>query len=373
MNYQDYTIEDFILDPHFGKWVLGEDSGANEFWANLISEHPGKLEAIKEARKLILNIGEINQVMPESKVEKIWDEVNRHIDRNHTRNERETRMISISPEAVIYSSERKNKQSKNNPLKYWWRVAAVFIFALGATLFILRYENSSLPDAQPVTEIVKTNPLGQKSIIYLNDGSEVVLNSGSKLSYPSDFGVTSRKIQLTGEAYFKVAEDKEKPFVVSSEGIETTALGTEFNVRAYDDQAISVALTKGKVRVIRKEELGQGGGEQVTLIPGEGVKYNDDKTLTKFHFNEKEYTSWTRGILYFHNASQEEVIRKLEKWYGVKFEFINESPRKWGYTGEFDRKSLESVLISIGFAMDFSFEIKNDTVSLKYNAYANTP
>ncbi len=366
MSYKDYSTEDFVLDKNFRNWVLRKDAKSNDYWADWIAKNPGSLHKIKDAREIILKMGDIKHTISEEKVIKIWEDVSQHIEIAKTSKESEAKLISISPEAVIYSSEKELNSSQSTIFNSRWKLAAIIVIALGLSLlFIQRNIPEKLTEIEE-TLVIKSNPLGQKSTVYLNDGSEVVLNSGSTLKYNPDFGDHEREIFLEGEAYFKVAHDKMHPFVVRSGSIETTALGTEFNVRAYRNDDVSVALTKGKVSVVEKTQ-GQVKNDSIILNQGEGIKYKDNEVLTKFQFDEKEYISWVDGVLYFDEAGEREVIDKLENWYGVNIEIIDQSPKKWGYTGEFERKSLETVLQTMSFAMGFSYNIEGKNIHIKFN------
>ena len=366
MNYRNFSSEDFALDQSFRKWVLGEESKENEFWSEWIAKNPDKIKNIKEARQIILKTGSIMHSLDEGKVSNIWGNILKHIDSKTKENKPDAKMVAISPEASIYSAERQLNHRKVIRNNSWWQIAAAVLFAVSVSAYFIFSNQSEQVSPGNSIQIVKSNPLGQKSTIFLNDGSEVILNSGSTLTYNENFGQEKRKIELQGEAYFKVAHNKEIPFVVKTGNIETTALGTEFNIRAFTDEPLSVALTRGKVSVVDKRMTSEKM-DSIILVQGEGVQYRDNETMVKFIFDEKEYTSWFNGILYFNQASETEVFRKLEKWYGVTITPENSSPKKWGYTAEFEKKSLESVLQTMAFSMDFTFKINNDTIKIKYN------
>ncbi len=247
--------------------------------------------------------------------------------------------------------------------RMWWTAAVVAIFA--STIFVLQ-QFTEAPAPQVALEdqmIEKTTAWGQKMRFFLSDGSEVILNAGSSIRYRKYLGEYKREIELlTGEAYYKVATDPARPFVVRTQDLTTTALGTEFNVRIVDPDASRIFLTEGQVRVALND-----GGEDIFPMVGEAVEIGEDGHLSSFTFDEKAMLSWKDGILYFENAGEREVFEKLENWYGVEVNITNEAVKPWAYNGEFQNKSLETVLISLGFAMDFQFEIQSDTITIKYN------
>lgn len=364
MDYKNYKAEDFALDPNFRKWVLEEDKNLNEFWSNWIQKYPEELEEMKKARKLLLHLPNINYSIPENKINSLWNKIDKATSLEKEVIKIPKKTISLNSQSILFSSHKKINRFFN--YGYWGSIAALFIIAL----CFIKFNYRSSPIENNIKEtynemIVKSNPWGQKSTIILPDGSEVILNSGSKISYVPDFNGKTREVILKGEAYFKISKDVNKPFVVQTGNLATTALGTEFNVKAYEDGPQTVVLHEGKVQVNKNNTLFP---DQIILVPGEGIIYDYlDDHFEKFHFDEKEYLSWKEGVLYFQNSKEIDVIKNLEKWYGVKIKVENKSPRKWGYSGEFRRKSLHNVLLSIGFAMKFTHEFKKDTVIIKYN------
>jgi ferric-dicitrate binding protein FerR (iron transport regulator) len=191
------------------------------------------------------------------------------------------------------------------------------------------------------------------------------MNANSKLRYPSSFdGQGTRDVELEGEAFFEVAHDPSKPFTVHSKEVNTTAIGTSFNVRSYDNNPVSIALVTGKVKVTTGEV---DKAQEVFLESGQGAKLSTNgDTFSTFTIDQKEL-SWKDGTLYFYKASEQSVIEKLERWYDVSFVLSNASPKKWGYNGEFKNKTLKEVLMSISYAMDFDYTLKGDTVLINHH------
>ena len=247
-----------------------------------------------------------------------------------------------------------------------FRVAAIIVLAVLASISLQHTFPSDVPVEQ-VAYLTKSNPAGQKTTIFLEDGSKVTLNAASALTYPEHFTGTERRLQLEGEAFFEVAEDAHRPFTVVARGMATTALGTSFNIRAYEDENnISIALATGKVKVESSEASAYA--EVYQLLPGELLTY--DRALANYkkeRFDPKAQLAWKDGVIYFHDASFEQVIDELSRWYGVSFEIENRPAHSWRYTGEFRKESLENVLLSISYAKQFGFEINDDTVKLVFH------
>lgn len=168
---------------------------------------------------------------------------------------------------------------------------------------------------------VKTimTPRGKDYKVILNDGTEVIMNTDSKLIFPARFTGSKRIVTLEGEAYFKVAKDASKPFIVRSGRLETLAVGTEFNVKAYDKVAPHVTLIEGKVIVNVA-----GTAKKVYLKPGEDVSLTNDEMKIK-NVDPQYYIQWKEGFLYFDDVPLAEVLSDLGRWYNVNIEIEKSS------------------------------------------------
>lgn len=246
-------------------------------------------------------------------------------------------------------------------------IAAVILFLAAAIVVVFEYsrraqsENGELPAVQSIT---KSTTLGQKSTIFLSDGSIITLNSGSSVQYPAGFGDENRKVTLTGEAFFQIAKDPGRPFIVHASDLSITALGTSFNIRSYENEDhIKVALRTGKIKVEDERQ------SAIIDMPNKGVYYsNSDEKLDTLQFDSKEAFAWKDGILYFKNASFEEMVARFEHWYGVSFHIANmEKADDKLFTGEFNNETLSNVLKGLSFSKDFNFEIKNNDVYIEFN------
>lgn len=212
-----------------------------------------------------------------------------------------------------------------------------------------------------------TTVKGHKENITLEDGSTMELNAGSKVRYPEHFGDSSRKVFLEeGEAFFTVAADPARRFVVDAGELATTALGTSFNIRAYaSEHKVIVALVSGKVKV---DQLNNNSRQTSSLIllPSEQISFDRvSLSLVKTIFNKpEEITGWKQGYLVFRDAPYYEIVTGIENRYGVTV--VNESDKKeWNYNGSFKNENLKDVMDIICLAKSLSYTIKNDTVYLK--------
>ncbi|MDN5202173.1 FecR domain-containing protein [Fulvivirgaceae bacterium BMA10] len=251
-----------------------------------------------------------------------------------------------------------NTRTTYKPYSYrkYSLAAVISLLLIAGVAFVIQFSNT--PKVEKKVELKRKKiPLGQKATIYLSDGTKVMLNAGSSISYPEKFSKTSREVSLEGEAFFEVVEDKIRPFSVISGDITTTALGTSFNVNAYqENDHIEVALASGKVLIKdNNKEV-----KRTVLAPGELLNLDlNTGNSNKENFNVKEKLGWTESLLYFNDAGAKEVFSTLKRWYGVEFTFNREMTEKWKYSGEFKNKSLETVLKGISYVKDFDFVFRD--------------
>jgi ferric-dicitrate binding protein FerR (iron transport regulator) len=144
--------------------------------------------------------------------------------------------------------------------------------------------------------------------------------------------------------------------------VETTVLGTSFNVHAYNvEEMVTVSVVTGKVEVRQRQQP----TPSVELVPDEQAVYSaKESTLRKSVFDHQQVLSWKKGTLYFKNASFKEVVATLERWYGVEIEVKREEIED-GFSGTYTNRSLESVLDGVGFVLNFDYEIQGRKVTIK--------
>ncbi len=205
--------------------------------------------------------------------------------------------------------------------------------------------------------IEKKTSAGQKLTFHLSDGTVVKLNSGSKLTFPEQFvGENSRAVHLDGEAFFEVTENPEKPFIVSTQNLITTALGTSFTVRDNNDSQ-EVFLLSGKVNVVINR---QRDNNQI-LNSGEKAQYDKaTNQLSKGTFNEELETGWKDGLLVFDKTPFKDLVKKIESWYGVKVNISGNPPTDLYASSKFQNDYLKEVMLSLAYSLKFEFEIQED-------------
>ena len=162
---------------------------------------------------------------------------------------------------------------------------------------------------------------GEMITLTLSDGTEVKLNSNSKITYPHQFKGKERMIHLEGEAFFKVKHESKRPFVVDAGGILTKDLGTSFNIKAYHGSDCKVTLIEGKVEVSAKNSQ----HKPVILNPGQQYSLSAQSTVPEQikNVNTEETTAWADGVLYYHDQPLEYILGSLAAYYQSKVVFKN--------------------------------------------------
>jgi ferric-dicitrate binding protein FerR (iron transport regulator) len=227
----------------------------------------------------------------------------------------------------------------------------------------LRYQGA--PNA--ITYHTLTTPRGGQFKLLLPDGTAVWLNAASSITYPTRFAAGERRVSISGEAYFEVAKDAQKPFHVTtspapgrSEGDDIEVLGTHFNINSYSDERyVKTTLLEGSVRYTsRNKNRLTGNTEQVVLKPGEQVIAGSHSPLTIDHSPDlEEVMAWKNGSFHFNRAGLEAVMRQLSRWYDVDIVYEKQIP-DIHFEGDMQRNlNLSQVLTGLG-KMGVHFKIE---------------
>ncbi|HAZ00666.1 MAG: hypothetical protein A2W90_14415 [Bacteroidetes bacterium GWF2_42_66] len=256
--------------------------------------------------------------------------------------------ISLKPKSLtIYSL-----------LKY----AAILILVVGisSAMFYLGKESNPVPvDVMKYTSVVAD--YGQISKVILPDSSVVWLNSGTTLTYNSNFSFSNRDLTLNGQAFLEVRKNKEIPLIVSSGDLKVKVHGTRFDVSAYpEEKKIDVVLESGSVELLHAKNT----DFSYTLKPGEMAEYNlESKSLAINETGLKNYTRWKDGVLIFKDASMAEVIKKLERKFNVEIVTDNPGVYKSVFNANFKNESLTEILDYIHFSCPISYRILQEDQS----------
>lgn len=336
----------------------------------LIKSNPELLQRIEDIKKVWEQLGRRSTGLAEGSFEKHLHRLNNEIFEPGVVSQASSDVQKVSP-------VRKPAQKKY--YRILWGAAAASIL-----LFWFLFRTNENAGVKPINNTVSTK-VGHKASINLPDGSKVWLNGDSRITYVGEFGNKTREVYLSGEAFFDVAKDKTKPFIIHTRTINLKVLGTAFNVRSYDNEKeTETALVHGSVEVTLRNSPDQ----KILLKPGEkllvknipadtALKYKKQKrdedipiaVLTNMHYygtdSSSVETSWTKNELVFNNEPLDKIALNLERWFNVRVTIINESLKKQKYTATIEEDDnlkdfLEALKLAAG--SHFHYSIKNSEV-----------
>lgn len=292
-------------------------------------------------------------------LEKFYDHFQKDDSWNHmlgSRSEMEEALLE-NIRRRIRKSEREEQFDRKNwmwpVLKIAATVAVLFALSLFSYLFIL--EN------QPNQEVLvdKATIEGQKSTLILSDGTQVRLNSKSKVRFPEKFAQDRREIILEGEAFFEVARDESRPFIIKSGDIRTTVLGTSFNVKAFEKEDVQVTVATGKVKVENTAIQMEGKPISLTLSPHQQANCDiSSGVLEKKEVDIDPFLAWKDGVIRIQNLNLAETALILERWYGVSISFENEEVKQCRVSnGTYKDENLINILKSFEYFLDIDFRV----------------
>lgn len=349
MNFENYKLNDFLMDESFHHYARKPNSDDGKFWEVWLKDHPENQIDAKEAKKIINAISFEDLSFDVDEITSAWEKIKEDtIKRPGT--------IQIKKSFQFFSWKS-------------LKVAAVILpFVIASVLFTFYRTETQIEISNASELIVKKIPKGQKLTVFLSDGSKVILNSESKISYLKPFESHQRMIELEGEAFFEVAPDKDKPFIVKSEKLITKVLGTSFNIRAYpSDKCVNVAVRTGKVSIETSNGKNVNEGNFILLHPLEMVTYNKVKNSTRVSgFDPQKEFDWSKGILHFDDVTMKEFVSTLERWYDVEISVKRDHPIANGIVGTFSNQTLKEILMGTSETSEFEYEfLDNGKILIK--------
>lgn len=210
-------------------------------------------------------------------------------------------------------------------------------------------------------------PEGKDMKLILADGTQVWLNANSRLIYPTAFKGKNREVELQGEGYFKVTHDAYHPFIVKAGDMQTSVLGTEFNVNAFDQSNPHVTLVEGSVKVssvlTHKTETQVAGK---IIVPGEDAVLNEQGKIIVSHVDTDDVACWKDGIQLFNDASLREIVLQLGSWYNVNVVCHDESLLNTHLRYMYNRRNgIEEAIKMLNDISNNKIKLKNNTILIE--------
>ena len=246
--------------------------------------------------------------------------------------------------------------------------ASVAIIIVAAIFFAKQSKQKEV--ATPLAGLEKKqNSMGTKSTIQLADGSKVWLNADSKIQYPSSFEGSTREVYLNGEAFFEVAKNAKKPFIIHLANGTVRVLGTSFNIRAYDNEkTVETSVATGKVAFIPKYKSDDKKQDTVFLTPNNKVSYTYTvEKITIAPTLATDDNAWTEGKMIFKARSLQDIAIELERNFGKKVVFTDDIARAYVLTGSFQDNTLEEVMYYLSKTKGFYYKITNNELLIAAN------
>ena len=203
-------------------------------------------------------------------------------------------------------------------------------------------------------------PAGKRFSIQLSDGTRVWINSESSLRYPTRFGADLREVEVQGNVYFEVAKDSTRPFIVTTPTLRAEVLGTSFEVNTYGDgDNVSATLVTGSLRVHTPVQ-------STVIKPNQQLRYNTRQQQAELLFvDAARIVKWKDGILTINHEPFDDVLWKLERWYGVKIENRTGETFTQLFSGEFDEEDIHGAMDVLCSNLDIHYDIEEERIVLK--------
>ncbi len=283
------------------------------------------------------------------------------------------------------------------------RVAAVVLISFGLSWFAFYAYYQKIFDVSEGMLEVSVGK-GSKSMVKLTDGTTIWLNSETTIKYPDKFANNQRDVYIEGEAFFEVAKDKTRPFIVHTSDMDMVVLGTSFNVKSYPDEGtIETTLIEGSLRI--EKELKSGKKQLISLKPNQRITFvkeegrillkdlNENKELKssnkKEELTEKQneselpilkrkekilvsenvdpevFVSWKNNKLIFKDEPFESIAVKLERWYNVKIIIKTEKLKNYRFTGVFENETVEQAISALQLTTNFKYKFDKNKIVIE--------
>jgi ferric-dicitrate binding protein FerR (iron transport regulator) len=315
------VFEELISDNRFTEWASGNNLSEQDYWALWKKNHPQFAIEFDEAIRMTRTLGFKGSIIKDSDIAYSWNKL----------------------------SERLQYQKQPSRYRYLLAQSTKIAAALLVPLLIfsgwlfhrqqsINQSYSELLQNKQAQKLTVVAPFCARTVVDLPDGTKVWLNSGSELTYPAVFSSGERRVQLVGEAYFKVSKG-EVPFFVSNLGPEIKVYGTEFNVNSYtNEEQVTVALAEGKVSLIR-------GNKEEYMKPGQVSSFDKKtKNITIENSDVNNYSCWREGKYVFRDTSLSSIMRILQRQYNVNINLLDPQLGNYRYNMTIKNENLEQIL-----------------------------
>lgn len=349
-------VQELITQDVFIHWVMQPDEQSDAIWNSYQTANEEQAEAVKNARKIILDLYKSQTpAIAEKDTLEVWERI----------------------EATI--REEKEKQPsvlRSISMRWWWAAASVILIVSAIALYNYAGKNnndttSSLTViANASNTIERKNTSGKEQVILLTDGSKVFLKPNAILFSPKIFKGQTREVTLIGEAFFQIAKDAQHPFLAHANNVVTRVLGTSFLVKAIPgNDYVIVAVRTGKVSVFNEHVMQEENGNELILLPNQQVVISTNKrTLTKSAITDSAIIKVPEQPFFnfdYEDVPVADVLQAVEKIYAIKIDFDKEKLVNCRITTSLGEEPLADKINIICKAIDASSEITGEGIIIK--------
>lgn len=275
------------------------------------------------------------------------------------------------------NSIRQNNRPRKSIMRTMYRAAIGFAAVLIVGFSVYFFNTPKVFDQHANVELTEVmNPTSSITRHELQDGTSIWLHPRSRIKFPPSFEKNKRTVELVGEAFFEVAKDLNRPFIITTGKVTTQVLGTSFNIKAYaQDASIEVSVLTGKVAVHLTEPQNKidTASTTVLLTPNERVTYLKEKNTLEKEVPKDlpELSMWQATSVVFDNVSVKDVLTTLNNKFGARIEVRNENLLNCLIKADFTHQNLPDILELLSKSVEATYELENDTIYLSGEGCVN--
>lgn len=352
MNYQNYAVEDFLLDKKFRNWVEHPHEDLDVFWNDFLSNHPEKAEELMSAKEILQKMKFKKYSLSADEVSDLLVDIHKGKDKTAVRPVADDNVLPMHPAYSVTQANNKISVVRRRTLSIAASISLLFMFT-ALILWLNIHKN----------EEVYATAYGETKTISLPDGSLATLNANSSLRIPSAwYGREAREVWLEGEAFFEVKKISQNDnlkqsmpykFVVHTDGVAVEVLGTEFNVNTRREK-VQVVLNSGKVRLKWQEK-------EMLMQPGDLIEVNKkDMQVAQRIVKPEVYSSWKENHLLCDATTLRELAHTIEDRFGYEVVFQDQQLSQIEVSGTIPLDSMETFELVISRLINVHFELKGN-------------
>lgn len=381
-NYIQYKASQFAADSFFLQWRIVGDKRSSCFWEAFVREHPDKEDEIRKAIRIVGTIQVNDYAFPSLEKKRLLDRI-KNSGRSYRRRQRRLITYSVAASLILLvsliwllpashtdnlggqtmaalSSDGENIRLITATQKtFEWSNNADIVYHSQGSIQVREGENEILQEKVVETTGVNTLivPFGKRTSLMLSDSTQIWLNAGSRVEFPSGFADGKREIYAEGEVYLEVAKDAGRPFIVRTPYYNVRVLGTKFVVSAYKNEPEhAVVLAEGVVEVDLQNQ------KSCRLRPNHRLSLRDNE-IEVTEVVPYEYICWKDGVLYFSQETLSTILHRISRYYGVKIDYISgEEERISGKLVLFE--DLCTVLDNLAVILPVTYTIRDHEIQM---------